>query len=444
MPETCFAAARCLAGVAHFARACCSPNENALTLPRRRLLAQATSALAAAGLVIAVGATSSFREPDASALAALPLQVPTVYYGLEVERFADVEESIAPSDATVADILRAAGVHARVAGSLARAAARKADLSDVGSRTTALFRGVAGGLRYVMQDLNPHEFLRVDVEAGRVEVANRDGVTAEYATAALYYGGDVDSMLAYVSFPDELRDRVRRAVTEELPLDEAFDGGILRLVYAVKRDESGRVIGHGDVEALRYAVDGEERTAIRFADAALDVEGFFQPDGTPVLRTWLESPVVDSWISSGFNLRRRHPVLKRIRPHYGTDYAARYGAPVLAMSDGVVVARAATRNNGNFVKLRHDDRYQTQYLHLKGFAPGIRPGAAVSKGQVIGYVGSTGLSSGPHVCLRFWRDGQQVDHRRLDLSTAGSLDAEAMAAFEARSELVAGVLDDRV
>ena len=279
--------------------------------------------------------------------------------------------------------------------------------------------------------------------AGRVSVSNRDGVTTEYETAALYYGGDVDSMLAYVSFPDELRDRVRRAVTRELPLDEAFGSGILRLVYSVKRDERGEAIGYGDVEAMRYAVDGEERTVIRFADADLNVDGFFQPDGTPAVRTWLEAPVQTGYVSSAYNLRRRHPVLKRVRPHYGTDYAAPYGTPILAMSDGVVVARQWTRSNGNYVKLRHDDRYQTQYLHMKAFAPGIRPGVAVTKGQVIGYVGSTGLSSGPHVCFRFWKDGRQVDHRALGLPQAESITQEAMAAFEARSEVVVGAFGER-
>ena len=416
-----------------------------MTHPHRRRLASAPRALVTLGLAAAIAASSSFRRPGAPELGALPLQVPTVRYGLEVERFADVTEGEAPAAASVADLLRAAGVDDRTARALGRAAAREADLAGIGGRATAVFRGADGAARFVMQDLNPHEYLRVDVPAGRVSVANRDGVATEYETAALYYGGDVDSMLAYVSFPGELRARVRRAVTEELPLDEAFGGGILRLVYAVKRDERGGVLGYGDVEAIRYRVDGEERTAIRFSDADLNVDGFFQPDGTPALRTWLSSPLPPGrgYVSSGFNPRRRHPVLKRVRPHFGTDYAAAYGTPVLAMSDGVVVARTRTLHNGNFVKLRHDERHQTQYLHLKGFAPGIRPGVAVAKGQVIGYVGSTGLASGPHVCLRFWRDGRQVDHRRLDLLRADGIRAEDMAAFEAQSELVVGAFGER-
>ena len=414
-----------------------------MTYPHRRLFATLSGAAAALGLVAAASLSSGFRGVDPAELSALPLQVPTVRYGLVVERFAAVEEAIAGEGEGLAAVLRGLGVERRRARRLARAAAKRADVADVGGLATAVFRGEGGEPRYVMQDVSAHAYVRVDLARDRVHLADRDGVASEYETAALYYGGDVDSMLAYVSFPEELRASVERAVREELPLDEAFGNGILRLVYTVKRDERGEVLGYGDVEAIRYHVDGEERTAIRFADADLNVDGFFRPDGTPVVRTWLESPVETGWLSSRYNLRRRHPVLKSIRPHYGTDYAAAYGTPILAMSEGVVVARQWTQHNGNFVKLRHDDRYQTQYLHMKAFAPGIRPGVAVEKGQVIGYVGSTGLASGPHVCLRFWKDGRQVDHRALDLPDADGLGAEAMAAFEARSERLVGALGDR-
>lgn len=443
MRETCFATVRFARGLARLARACGSPTQNVLTHPHRRLLSTLSSAATALGLVAAVYLSSSFRGVDPPVLAALPLQVPTIHYGLVVERFASVEEAPAAAGQGLADVLRALGVDRRRARRLERAAAKRADVADLSDYNTAVFRSADGEARYVMQDVNAHEYVRIDLDADRVGLDNRDGVATEYETAALYYGGDVDSMLAYVSFPEELRARVERAVREELPLDEGFGHGIIRLVYAVKRDDSGALLGYGDVEAMRYRVDGEERTAIRFADADLNVDGFFQPDGTPALRTWLDSPVETGWLSSRYNLRRRHPILKTIRPHYGTDYAAAYGTPILAMSDGVVVARQWTRSNGNFVKLRHDERYQTQYLHMKAFAPGIRPGVAVEKGQVIGYVGSTGLSSGPHVCLRFWKDGHQVDHRALDLPSASAIGAEAMAAFEAHSQELVGALGGR-
>ena len=129
---------------------------------------------------------------------------------------------------------------------------------------------------------------------------------------------------------------------------------------------------------------------------------------------FLKSPVKYSRISSSFNRNRFHPVLKRRRPHLGTDYAAPYGTPILSVGDGVVVEATRRGGNGNFVKVRHDKTYQTQYLHMQKFAKGISPGVHVKQGQTIGYVGSTGLATGPHVCFRFWKNGKQVNHRKLE------------------------------
>jgi murein DD-endopeptidase MepM/ murein hydrolase activator NlpD len=109
-------------------------------------------------------------------------------------------------------------------------------------------------------------------------------------------------------------------------------------------------------------------------------------------------------------MNRLHPVLKRRRPHLGTDYAAPYGTPIMAVANGVVTKAGYTKGNGKFVKIKHDKTYDTQYLHMQRFAKGISAGMHVKQGQTIGYVGSTGLATGPHVCFRFWKGGRQVNH----------------------------------
>ena len=136
--------------------------------------------------------------------------------------------------------------------------------------------------------------------------------------------------------------------------------------------------------------------------------------------------------------RLKNPILKYRRPHFGTDYAAPYGTPILAVGDGVISQASYTSGNGNFVKIRHDGTFETQYLHMKGFAKGIRPGARVSQGQVIGYVGSTGLATGPHVCFRFWKNGQQVNHLKLNFPPAKPLPDSEMTKF---NELKEGYLE---
>lgn len=164
------------------------------------------------------------------------------------------------------------------------------------------------------------------------------------------------------------------------------------------------------------AVSFESDTTQHFAYflPGFDHPSFFDEGGALVKRGFLKAPVEIVRISSAYNLERLHPVTGVVKPHYGTDYAAEEGAPIMAVGDGIVTIASFTSGNGNYVKIRHDGTYETQYLHMKGFANGIEKGAKVRQGQVIGYVGSTGLATGPHVCFRFWKDGKQVDPTKED------------------------------
>jgi murein DD-endopeptidase MepM/ murein hydrolase activator NlpD len=133
-----------------------------------------------------------------------------------------------------------------------------------------------------------------------------------------------------------------------------------------------------------------------------------------------------------------HPVLGYNRPHFGTDYAAPHGTPIIAVAEGTVVEATQRGGNGKFVKIRHNGNYETQYLHMSGFAKGMRPGARVAQGQTIGYVGSTGLATGPHVCFRFWKNGKQVDHLRLNLPQPDPIKGALLEEFEVeRDRLIA-------
>ena len=107
--------------------------------------------------------------------------------------------------------------------------------------------------------------------------------------------------------------------------------------------------------------------------------------------------------------KRKHPVTGRWKGHFGTDYAAATGTPIWTTADGVVVKASYNKNNGNYVKIKHNNTYTTQYLHMSRIKSGIKRNVKVKQGQIIGYVGSTGLATGPHVCYRFWKNGRQVD-----------------------------------
>jgi murein DD-endopeptidase MepM/ murein hydrolase activator NlpD len=175
------------------------------------------------------------------------------------------------------------------------------------------------------------------------------------------------------------------------------------------------------VEGKPYAVDqisyawfehrDEGMFAFHFEDSTGEVSGYYDHKGREMKRPFLMSPVKFARMSSSFNMNRFHPIYKTRRPHLGTDYAAPTGTPILATADGTISRASRSRGNGIYVKIRHNRTYDTQYLHMSKIADGIRQGVRVKQGDVIGYVGSTGAATGPHVCYRFWKNGRQINHR---------------------------------
>lgn len=171
--------------------------------------------------------------------------------------------------------------------------------------------------------------------------------------------------------------------------------------------------------------------------------GFYDMEGRPSKKAFLKSPIKGSArISSRFNRRRLHPIKKRRIPHLGTDYAAPYGTPIMAVADGVITKTSYTKNNGRYVKMKHDGIYETQYLHMQRFAKGIRPGVNVSQGAIIGYVGSTGLATGPHVCFRFWKNKKQIDHLRENFPPAEPMPEAELPDFYKHRNIIKEQLDN--
>lgn len=173
---------------------------------------------------------------------------------------------------------------------------------------------------------------------------------------------------------------------------------------------AGQPIGVERILGARIEYQGQMVQAFYFM---LDgKEGYYDGTGAPLHGGFLPSPVANYVVSSPYTLKRFHPVLKRYTAHLGTDYAAPHGTPVKAMADGVVTkAQKGHRYNGNHVKIKHNQTYATQYLHLSGLAKGMRVGRKIKRGETLGYVGDTGLADGVHLCLRLWKNGRQVDPR---------------------------------
>lgn len=190
----------------------------------------------------------------------------------------------------------------------------------------------------------------------------------------------------------------------------------------------GEVVGIGRIVAAEFQHRGNVNRAYFFENG--ERMGYFDPDGNSLEKELLKAPFrYNQRVSSGFSNNRFHPILRQNRPHYGTDYAAPEGTPILAVGDGVVTEAQRRGGNGNIVQIRHNNRYRTAYLHLSGFAPGIRAGAEVRQGQVIGYVGQTGLATGPHLCYRLYVDDRPVNSVTVELPASESLERRHMTEF---------------
>ena len=207
------------------------------------------------------------------------------------------------------------------------------------------------------------------------------------------------------------------------------EGDRFRVVYDEKTCE-GSVVA---VDTVRYALftsRGQDYPAVMF-DQHDGGNIYWNEKGESMRKAFLKAPLHYSRISSGFSYARRHPVTRRVQPHTGVDYAAPKGTPVVTIGDGVVTSAKYEGAGGNVVRIRHNSVYSTAYLHLSRYGSGIRAGKRVKQGDVIGYVGSTGRSTGPHLDFRVWKNGSPINPLKMQSPPAEPLKQENMEAFRA-------------
>jgi len=202
-------------------------------------------------------------------------------------------------------------------------------------------------------------------------------------------------------------------------------GDKFKVIFKEKYINDSIYAGSEPIESAYFEHNGQPLYAFAYeSDSLKNIIDYFDNEANNLRRTFLRAPVKFSRISSRYNLKRRIRYYGyRVRPHKGTDYAAPVGTPILATADGVVTESTRRRGNGRYVKIRHNGTYSTQYLHMR--KQKVKRGDIVKQGDVIGWIGMTGNTAGPHVCYRFWRNGRQVDPLREELPAAEPL-AEAL------------------
>lgn len=209
-------------------------------------------------------------------------------------------------------------------------------------------------------------------------------------------------------------------------------GDRFEILYDTAVSEEGEIVRHGVIHYANLTVGGEDRPLYRYVDRQGHA-GFYRPDGTSVRKALLRTPVDGARISSGYGMRR-HPILGYSKMHKGVDFAAPTGTPVYAAGDGVVERANRYGSYGNYVRIRHNDRISTAYAHLNRIAKGLGRGDKVSQRQLIGYVGSTGRSTGPHLHYEVLVEGDQANPNSVDLPVERNLTTADLRDFRALVE----------
>jgi murein DD-endopeptidase MepM/ murein hydrolase activator NlpD len=293
-------------------------------------------------------------------------------------------------------------------------------------------------LSYAPDRLETLEFDR----DGNGFVAKQITRQAEVTTA--YKHATIDQSLFVASQQLGLSDEItlRLAQIFQWDIDFVLDirkGDQFSMLFEEKYVD-GEFIGYGKILAAEFVNQNAHYKAVYYTNA--DGHGdYYNASGESMRKAFLRAPVEFSRISSNFNLRRFHPIQKRVMPHRGIDYVAPTGTPILAAGDGRVLKATRTTPNGNFIILQHGDEIQTKYLHLSKFGRGIQSGARVRQGQIIGYVGATGWATAPHLHYEFLVDGAHQDPRTVALPKAQPIPSRERARFISQSTPLLTLLD---
>lgn len=216
-------------------------------------------------------------------------------------------------------------------------------------------------------------------------------------------------------------------------------GDRFKLIYEDKLI-NGESVGTGNIKGIYFEHFGNPFHAIAF-DQGAGLE-YFDDRGESLRKALLKYPIKFTRISSRYSGRRFHPVQKQWKAHRGTDFAAPRGTEIRSVGEGIVLEAKFGKYNGNYVKIRHNGTYTTQYLHMSKFAKGIKSGTKVKQGQPIGYVGRTGLATGVHLCYRFWKNGVQVDALKVDLPSASPVNENDIVKFQSTRDRIIKLLND--
>lgn len=329
-------------------------------------------------------------------------------FGLALDSFS-VSESIIQKNEYLTSILELYNVDSNTIKNLQSKSKYVYDLRKMkaGSQYTVFStKDTLHKVCYFVYQPNAIDYVMYDLTDSVKVLTGKRQVTARLETASGIINGSLYETFQKSGTDPALAMKLADLYAYTVDFYSIHDGDYFKVLYEQRyiKDEP---VETGAIQSAVFSHNGEKFYAFYYKPDSTDAGDYYDEKGKSLRTLFLKAPLKFSHITSGYSLRRFHPVQKRWKTHLGTDYAAPEGTPIISTGDGVVIESEYNNNNGNFVKIKHDDTYTTQYLHM--IRQAVRAGQSVRQGQVIGYVGSTGLATGPHVCYRFWKNGKQVN-----------------------------------
>jgi len=361
-------------------------------------------------------------------------------YGLAIDSF-NIEKGIVGRNQNLGAILQKYSLHERSFTQLLTYAGNVFDLRKIregNSYTAFLSRDTLYRLQYFVYEHSPVDYVVFDFrDSVKVNLRQKEIITKRQKVY-----GEINTSLWDAITKNNINPLVALSLSEIYAWTVDFFGLQEGDNFTVVYDElfvDTISIGLGHIYAARFFHAGKELYAIPFTQDS--VESFFDDKGVSLRRAFLKAPLRFSRISSRFSGSRMHPVLKIRRPHYGVDYAAPIGTPVYSIGDGRVIMMAYQGGSGRIVKVRHNSVYTTSYMHLSGFAKGLQNGKYVMQGELLGYVGSSGLSTGPHLDFRVSRNGSPIDPLHMESPPVDPIKPENIQAFDSVKTATMRVLE---
>ena len=399
-------------------------------MKRKWIIIAAAIAVAVVAVVLIVCLCGRNESHALPAEEAAEEETVELLFGIDKQRY-DIEQGIVREGETAGQILARYGVGAGTIDRIAKAAESVFSLKNIRfGKPFTVFRekDSTSRLAYFVYEPTATDYLIVDLSGDSVDVRkNAKEVTVERRMKT----DTIESSLWNCMIDNGMSPNLAMELSEIYAWSIDFfglqKGDNFTIIYDQQFVDSTEV-GHGTIWGARFEHGGKTYYAVPFVqDGKLS---YWDEQGNSLRKNLLKAPLKYSRISSRFSNGRMHPILRIRRPHHGVDYAAPSGTPVVAVGDGVVIFKGYAGGGGNTLKIKHNSgSLVSGYLHLKGYAKGIAKGTRVRQGQLIGYVGSTGLSTGPHLDFRLWRNGTPIDPLKVPTEPAEPIREANRAAF---------------